>query len=67
MPSQIDLAIQRRQRRTRMVHLAEREEALESLLREALEWLDDYDLRLSGSASLADRIRKEIDREDCAP
>lgn len=33
---------------------------LHGLLEEALEWIDDYDLRMSGSAKLADRIRKEL-------
>ena len=36
-----------------------REELL-ALLAEALGWLDDYDLRLSGTSSLCDRIEEAI-------
>jgi len=33
-----------------------------TLLKQSLEWLDDYDLRLSGSAGLADKIRSALEQ-----
>lgn len=58
MPSEIDRAIMRRQQKRD-------EEAISRivlLLEESLDWLDDYDLRMRGSAKLADRIRDELER-----
>lgn len=40
-----------------------REELL-ALLSEALGWLDDYDLRMSGTASICARIEEAITEEN---
>ena len=37
---------------------------LRCLLIEALAWLDDYGMRMSGSAGLADRIKETLNDED---
>ena len=37
---------------------------LRCLLIEALAWLDDYGIRMSGSAGLADRIKETLNDED---
>lgn len=37
---------------------------LRGLLIEALAWLDDYGMRMSGSAGLADKIKEAIDDEN---
>ena len=42
---------------------ADKIKQLECLLTEALEWLDDYGMRMSGSAKLADRIKDELDND----
>lgn len=45
---------------------ADKIKQMQCLLIEALSWLDDYNMRMSGSAGLADRIREVLndDRED---
>lgn len=43
---------------------ADKIKQLEGLLNEALEWLDDYGLRMSGSAGLADRIRESLSKTE---
>lgn len=37
---------------------------LRDLLSEALTWLDDYGMRMSGSAGLADKIKEVLDDEN---
>lgn len=40
--------------------------ALRSLLKESLEWLDDYGLRMSGTSNLVDRVEIAL-REEAQP
>lgn len=43
---------------------SEKIKQLRCLLIEALAWLDDYGMRMSGSAGLADRIKEALNDED---
>ena len=43
---------------------ADKIKQLRCLLIEALAWLDDYGMRMSGSAGLADKIKEALDDED---
>ncbi len=43
---------------------SEKIKQLRCLLIEALAWLDDYGMRMSGSAGLADRIKETLNDED---
>jgi hypothetical protein len=43
---------------------ADKMKQMRGLLSEALAWLDDYGMRMSGTADLADRIRNEIEQAD---
>lgn len=38
--------------------------ALRSLLKESLEWLDDYGLRMSGTSDLVDRVEIALRKEE---
>ena len=42
---------------------SEKIKQLRCLLIEALAWLDDYGMRMSGSAGLADRIKETLNDE----
>ncbi len=57
-----DDAIERREERNRR----SRESRKEELLRKALDWLDDYGMRMAGTAKLADKIRAELATTDSA-
>ncbi len=43
---------------------ADRIKQMRCLLIEALDWLDDYGMRISGSAGLADRIKEALNDDD---
>lgn len=43
---------------------ADKIKQLRRLLIEALAWLDDYGMRMSGSAGLADKIKKALHDEN---
>ncbi len=43
---------------------ADKIKQMQCLLIEALAWLDDYGMRMSGSAGIADRIKEALSDDD---
>lgn len=53
-----------RQLRSACMNDADKIKQMQCLLIEALAWLDDYGMRMSGSAGLADRIKEALNDDD---